>query len=272
MTSNAPQAAHHRTVPSFYLLRGLLFFSCRQAMIGRSAKSHQYYYYMCNRSYKQGKDACSTRAFPKDKLEGLVIDQIKERVLTQEYLEELVKLVNEKLDSAHVVLKDKMDVIDAELSDVKLRLSKLYDALETGKLNLDELAPKIRELRIRQDELSKARVQVEVEIVLQGAEYVDVGAVKSYAQDLGDLLEETGFTKSNTLLRSFIKRIVINGDRATIYYKLPMPPDGKKKQSAGILPIDTPGGAGGIRTRYLLTEKSVVLSEWYRQRKGRRAH
>jgi len=212
-------------------------------MIGRSAKSHQYYYYMCNRGYKQGKAACSTRALPKDKLEHLVIDQIKERVLTQECLEELVKLVNEELDSAHFVLKDKMDVIDAELNDVGLRLSKLYDALETGKLSLDDLAPRLKELRIRHDELSKARVQAEAEMVLQGAEHVDIEAVKSYARDLGSLLGETGFTERKTLLRSFVKRIIINRDRATIHYNLPMPPDGKRKQSVGVLPIDTPGGA-----------------------------
>jgi len=92
----------------------------------------------CSGSYKHGKGACNTRGFPKDKLERLVIDQIKEQVLTQECLEDLVKLVNEELDSAHVVLKDKMDAIDAELGDVKLRLSKLYDALETRRLNLDD--------------------------------------------------------------------------------------------------------------------------------------
>jgi len=55
---------------------------------------------MCNKSYKQGRDACNTGTLPKDKLERLVMDQIKEKVLTQECLEELVKLVNEELDSA----------------------------------------------------------------------------------------------------------------------------------------------------------------------------
>jgi len=36
---------------------------------------------------------------PKDKLERLVIEQIKTRVLTDENLEELVSMVNEELDS-----------------------------------------------------------------------------------------------------------------------------------------------------------------------------
>ena len=64
-------------------------------------------------------------------------------------VEELVKLVNEELRSASSGLKERLDTCDAELQDVKTRLSRLYDVLETGKLSLDELAPRIRELRSR---------------------------------------------------------------------------------------------------------------------------
>ncbi len=217
-------------------------------MIGRSAKSHQYHYYVCNRGYKQGKESCNARDVPKDKIEKIVIEQIKQKVLTQECLEELVKLVNEELDSAHGLLKDKLDVIDAELNDVKARLSKLYDALETGKLSLDDLSPRIKELKARQDTLTKARVQIEADMVVEGVQHVEVEAVKTYAQDLRNLLEEGDFTQSKTFLRSFVKKVTINGDKAKILYRLPMPPDGKRTQSVGVLPIDTPGGAEGIRT------------------------
>lgn len=64
------------------------------------------------------KGACNTRVSPKDKLERLVIHQIKARVLTQECLDELVKLVKEELDSAHVVLKYKMGITDAKLHNL----------------------------------------------------------------------------------------------------------------------------------------------------------
>ena len=87
----------------------------------------------------------------------------------------------------------------------------------------------------------------------QGVQQVDAEVVKSYAQDLRGLLEEADFTERKTFLRSFIKRIVINKKQVTIYYNLPIPPEGGKQQSVGVLPIVTPGGAGGIRTRYLLT-------------------
>ena len=63
-----------------------------------------------------------------------------------------------ELDSSYDVLKERLDAIDAELNDVEIRLSKLYDALETNKLSLDDLAPRIKELRSRQDELKKVKL------------------------------------------------------------------------------------------------------------------
>jgi chromosome segregation ATPase len=132
-----------------------------------------------DRGNKQGKESCSARDLPKEKIENLVIEQIKRKILTQECLEELVKLINEELDSTHGLLKDKLDIIDAELNDVKSRLSKLYDALETGKLGLDDLSPRIKQLKARQDELAKARVQVEADMVVEGVQHVEVEAVKS---------------------------------------------------------------------------------------------
>ncbi len=88
-------------------------------------------------------------------------------------------------------------------------------------------------------------------MVVEGVQHVDAEKVKSYAQDLRGLLEEADFTQSKTFLRSFVKRIVIDSDKAKIQYHLPMTPDGKKIQSVGVLPIETPSGAGGIRTPYL---------------------
>ena len=47
--------------------------------------------------------------------------------------------------------------------------------------------------------MSKARVQVEAEMVAQGTQQVDAEMVKSYAQDLRSLLEEADFTESRCI-------------------------------------------------------------------------
>lgn len=85
-------------------------------------------------------------------------------------LEELVTLVNEDLDASNASYKEKLETIDTELKDVNSRLTKLYDALETGKLDMNDLAPRIKELNARRDELSKARVMVEAGMTLRGVQ------------------------------------------------------------------------------------------------------
>jgi site-specific DNA recombinase len=248
MASKRPRTIHPRTIPSPYLLSGFLFCSCGHAMIGRSAKSHQYFYYTCNGGFKKGKGTCDARALPKDKLEHMIMEQIKRRVLNPQSLEELVGLANMELDSTHDIVKEKSDAIDAELNDVEIRLSKLYDALETEKLSLDDLAPRIKDLRAQQNELRKARLLAEAEKTTRVVKHMDVDIVKAYAKDLRRLLGEVDILQSKAFLRSFIKRIEIDGGSAKIHYVVPMPPDAKTKESLEVLPMVTFGGEGGTRT------------------------
>ena len=248
MDAKKPVNVHPRTVPSNYLLSGLLFCSCGHAMIGRSAKSHRFHYYQCNAGFKQGKEACSARALSKDKLEQAVLTEVRDKVLNDAWMEELVTLLNMELDSSHNLLTARMDTLDSELNNVRQRLTRLYDALETGKLSLDDLSPRIREQRSREADLSKMRLQIEAEMLATGPTHVDAKIIKEHARDLKEILAETDLGKSKAFLRSFIKRVTIDGTQAKIQYTLPIPPDEKSKESISVLPIETPSGEGGIRT------------------------
>jgi len=60
-------------------------------------------------------------------------------------------------------------------------------------------------------------------MVAQGFKQVDIDTVKTYAQDLRSLLEESDFTERKAFLRSFIKRIEVNKKQVTIHYHLSLP-------------------------------------------------
>lgn len=183
---------------------------------------------------------------PKDRLERAIVEQIKEKVLNDGWLEELVELVNKELDSSHTVLGgDRLDAIDVELNEVRLRLSRLYEALETSKLSLDDLAPRIKEQRARESDLSKARLQLEAEMLVQGPNHINKEMIKAHAANLKAVLEEADLTASKAFLKTFVRRIEIKGDQVTIRYTLPVPPHGGTSEKLGVLPIDTPSGAGG---------------------------
>jgi DNA invertase Pin-like site-specific DNA recombinase len=244
MASKRPEISHPRTVPSAYLLSGMLYCSCGRAMIGHSSKCRRYHYYLCSRNYKQGKEACNARKLPREKLEKAVVEHIRADILNNESLEKMAMVVNEEFRSASSGLKERLDIIDAELYDTRARLSRLYDAIETGKVTLDDLSSRIRELKDRQTELSKVRLVAEAEMVARGEERIDVEMVKAYGRDLRAMIEEASLTERKAFLRSFIKRIEIDGDRVKVTHKLPLP-TGKEK--VAVLPIDTFGGAKGIR-------------------------
>ena len=77
----------------------------------------------------------------REKLERQVAEGLRTRVLTSENMEELVRITSEEMRSAAGKLKERLDVIKAELRGVKARLARLYGAPETGKLGLDDLSP-----------------------------------------------------------------------------------------------------------------------------------
>ena len=72
---------------------------------------------------------------------------MKQRVLTEANLTSLVALVNQELSQAARETHTRREEVEAHIEDLRARLHKLYGALETGQLSVEDLAPRIKELR-----------------------------------------------------------------------------------------------------------------------------
>ena len=75
------------------------------------------------------------------------INKIKENVLTEENLMELLNIVLDEMKKNKDDFKEKAEAINRQLEALKERLGRLYNSLETGKLDLDDVAPRIKELK-----------------------------------------------------------------------------------------------------------------------------
>ena len=64
------------------------------------------------------------------------MEKIRERILTEETIVELVPLVAEEVDAMAGEIAGRVKVVEAELGNVRKRLEKLYEALETSDLTL----------------------------------------------------------------------------------------------------------------------------------------
>ena len=99
--SCAPKQANPRRAPSPYLLSGILRCeSCGRAMSSSEAKSGKYAYYVCQSLLKLGPEACSAPTLNARAFEKLIVDQIRENILTESNIRDLVKLIDEEMDGA----------------------------------------------------------------------------------------------------------------------------------------------------------------------------
>ena len=102
ISARAFLSVHPRRVSSNYVLSGLLYCDkCGKAMLGGAAKSGRYRYYGCYSRIRISDSACSCRPINCVNIEKAVVDKLKEHVLTEENLIELLRLTNAEITKLH---------------------------------------------------------------------------------------------------------------------------------------------------------------------------
>lgn len=251
--ARSPRRVHPRTINSSYLLSGFLFCGkCGANMAGCAGKSSRYFYYGCHNKIRRGEHGCDSALVSRERIERAVVDQLKSQVLTEDNLTSLIRMVNEEVMRGKSRVEEKLQEKDAQIDLLNGRLDKLYAALETGKLDMDDLAPRIKDLRAQIEELKRARVDLELERASEAIK-LSRADVRAYAQDLHGVLDSGSVFERKSFLRSFIKRITLDKPGGgTIEYSLPL---GDRKQDdlpsetggqLGVLSLTKAGGVDGI--------------------------
>lgn len=164
LKSRAPNIIHPRSVSSEYLLSGIAYCgACGSKLGGTTAKSGKFTYYGCQRYLKQGREACSTGIISQSRLEEAIFIKLKDRILTEDHLSGLVRLVNEELAQAQTSSFGRIQEVQGRVDDLRKRLDRLYGAIETGEIELDALGPRIKELQGRIETIEAEKRTIEAE-------------------------------------------------------------------------------------------------------------
>ena len=67
--------------------------------------------------------------------------------MTESNIRELVKLVNEELDSVIREQRERLEAIDEDLNEIRRRPDRLWVAVETTDLEINDILPRISEQR-----------------------------------------------------------------------------------------------------------------------------
>ena len=94
---------HPQRVASHYLLSGLAKCGyCGKSLVGQDAKGGQFHYYVCGTLLKKGAGSCPARYINSQKLEKMVINKVKEHILTRDHLrqhQEKLQITRQELGS-----------------------------------------------------------------------------------------------------------------------------------------------------------------------------
>lgn len=139
---------------------------------------------MCSSLLQIGSGSCKAPYLPAERLEKAVLTTIQDIVLSIEHLDQLVKMLKDEIRVSIEKRDSRSRDLDRELKAVNQRLDSLFEALGTGLMAIDDLAPRIRALRQRQQQLQISRSDLIDEHAHLGQEVVTLEAVR---REVGDL-------------------------------------------------------------------------------------
>ena len=206
--SRAPKRAHPRRVSSPYLLSGLVKCeTCGKALTASEAKSGKYTYYVCHSLLKKGKGTCKTPRLNARSFEKLIVEQIRENVLTEGNIRDLVKLVDEEMDGVAREQRLRPKSIEDELEEVKRRLGRIWQVLETTDIEMADAEDRIREHRERKEKLEVAAEEARAMLLERRVPLDKVETISAYAKELSEVLRTSEITETRAFIQSFVKEI-----------------------------------------------------------------
>ncbi len=260
LASRAPKKMNPRRASSPYLLSGLVKCeTCGKAMTAAEAKSGRYTYYICHSLLKRGKGTCETPRLNARNFEKLIVSEIRENVLTESNIRDLVKLLDEEMDGVAREQRDRLETIEEELEDVKKRLGRIWQVIETTDIEMADASERIREHRERKEKLEIAAEEARA-LLSDRRQFLDsADTIAAFAADMSEFLKTSELTETKAFVRSFVKEIVVKPGRAAIVYSIPTPDDSpiggadavEIALNGGVMNSVRHGGAGGDRTLYL---------------------
>ena len=155
LRSRAPRIVNPRRVASPFLLSGLVKCkTCRRALTGQCSKYAQFTYYVCQTLMKRGKGSCDAPRLNARRFEELVVDKIRFNIFTEGNVPDLVKAVDEEIDSMVAEDYKRVQTIEVELQDVKKQLDRIWRYIATrDDVDAAKTSARMAEYQDRQDRL-----------------------------------------------------------------------------------------------------------------------
>lgn len=174
-----------------------------------TGKKVVYYHYRCYsksgmKKMIKSKD-CQSKGFQRDKLNQMVIDEIKKLALNPE---EISKLQRKSMPN----IKDNSEVIKNRISEIDAQLDKLIDLYQIGGISVSKLSERVDKLNEEKDNLT-AELENKKPPLLMSAE-----EVQNIVMNCETVFQNGTPEEQQALVRALINKIIINGEDLEIHW------------------------------------------------------
>ena len=112
--------------------------------------------------------------------------------------------MDEEMDGVAKEQRQKLETIETELAEVRRRLDRLYTLVETTDMEMEDILPRIREHKERQERLEVSAEDARALLSERRVVLDDVKTITAYANDM------SAFLRTSELIESFVKEIVVS--------------------------------------------------------------
>ncbi|MCF7879052.1 MAG: recombinase family protein, partial [Candidatus Omnitrophica bacterium] len=218
-----PKNQPARVTASSYLLSGLMQCGkCKKAYgVTGYGRNRKYAYYNCLTYSKQGKDTCPGRRLRADEVDAEIIQRIKELLFSDENMKKLADDINQATKSLRTDYWRKIMSLKKKASDLQNRIMRQYAAIESGVIDLNLVAPRLKELKAQKESLQKEITHYETLNSRHQPVNITRVMVAKFRKEMEEVFVGNSIQVKREFLKKFIDKIVINEDGIEIVYYAP---------------------------------------------------
>lgn len=179
----------------------------------KNGKRYEYSFFGCNtrnarginRRRKLNGKTCSNKNWKVDELTNQVFDQIKQLAFDPDYIAEIQ---NEPENNNDVLIQEEINKLDDQLS-------KLMDLYALGRMPIDMIEKKVKDIDEQKIKLEEELHNIE----LEKSERLSHDQIKQIVKQFPDVLESGNFEEIRSIIADIIDKIELKNDDITIFWR-----------------------------------------------------
>ncbi len=213
----APAKTPPRITSSPTLLTGLIKCGeCGGSMTLVTGKSGRYKYYKCTTRQNKGNDACASGNLSMEKTDQQVLNRLADQVFTPSRVQNMMVALRKRMKTSKDTQQERVNQLNKQVKLIEERQGRLYEAIETGTIELDETVQR----RAQQNKSAREALLIELAGVRRdhslSIDQLKSSQVEAFAKTLRSKLLAKDSTLAKSYLNLLVDEIVVTDKTATV--------------------------------------------------------